>query len=415
MDLARLVDAMRALPQDCVQGCQAQQQAYAEYSLMAPYLVDKTVFNEPDIAASSECNALPGTEFELWFMRHALSCNNATPGWRQRPLLKEFDPGLATQGIRDALSFDSSHIVDGEAPLNIFVSTSVCTWMTAALAFARGRDVNLYVVPGLADTHLPAPLQYQERAMRALIREVYVQYKVKLRTVMVYAYNSPTALLNFIPPPVPELLPNPTSPTSPVCVIPQCERRTLNPARDGEVRGAWPSTFSRHIIERPLAALDRIMLSGLHNPVGEKQVYICITHSRIMDEVFRNILSPEAFRRFYTVLQLPEMAIMCPAPVDDTPQAVPRQTMWQFRCKGKLNAPAMNISNVTMYPGFKTHNSERGAACSGPLGHRSRIYMNPSRGQTERARAEVKRGERQWLLSRRGAWAALKRMTRRGG
>ena len=154
---------MRALPH-CVQGCQAQQQAYAEYSLMAPYLGDKTVFNEPDIAASRECNALPGTEFELWFMRHALSCNNATPGWRQRPLLKEFDPGL----------------------------------------------------------------------------------------------------------------------------------------------------------------------------------------------------------------------------------------------------------NVTMYPGFKTHNSERGAACSGPLGHRSRIYMDPSRGQTERARAEVKRGERQ-LLSRRGAWAALKRMTRRGG
>lgn len=221
---------LAALPQQACEDCKPNLQAYAEYALMYPYLLDppkttlrRTVpglasldaeFENQREAAAQQGQHYPGARFELWFIRHAFSCNNNISKGNLAKFVAstKYDPGLTSQGIVDALLFDPRNLqldeILSDGPLKVFVSTSMRTWETAALLYAKYRPVNLYVVPGLTEKHssemaygnVPAPLQQQGAVMRSFIEQVYLQYGVALHSIVVYAYNNPRPLMTFYRP-----------------------------------------------------------------------------------------------------------------------------------------------------------------------------------------------------------------------
>jgi len=489
-------------PEACTEDCSKHLQAYAEYALMYPYLLEA---NQATLRARvAGLQSIPkfqraacqyqGAPFELWFIRHSFSCNNNISKGNLVKFVAstKYDPGLTSQGIVDALLFDNRNIGLGEiqsnGPLKVFVSTSMRTWQTAALLYAKYRPVNLYVVPGLTEKHgsemaygnVPAPLQQQGEVMRVFIEQVYLQYGVALHSVVVYAYNSPDRpLMTFYRPasfpPVPDVdlervstRAEKSNKTAPVCSIDQCNVHQLNPGQDPQVipQTTWPRVFSFYYKEKPLfAALDRVMFTNLFNLRGNKRVYLCTTHSRAMqtaltqqgdfsllvDPVLRDFLNRDEVKEGIFGGLRAKVArkvgwthlkqVQCPLPLDETPQFVSSShNMWQLKCEGALDGRTLCLTNVTMFQGFQkftkrlgerldfNHSCENdveglpvvarkavGLAANHP---HSRLYratmLDPSKGQAERARAEINRLEGLWHTRNRGRMAALRR-TRRGG
>jgi hypothetical protein len=486
---------LAALPsQVCKKDCKPNLQAYAEYALMYPFLLDKhkatlrqTVpglasldaeFATEREAAAQECRKYSGAQFELWFIRHSFSCNNNISKGNLVKFVAstKYDPGLTSQGIVDALLFDNRNLQLGgilsDGPLKVFVSTSMRTWETAALLYAKYRPVNLYVVPGLTEKHssemaygnVPSPLPQQGAVMRVFIEQVYLQYGIALHSIVVYAYNNPRPLMTFYRPahfppvPQPDLERMSTrdekrNKTDPVCSMDQCSVHELNPVRDVQVipQTTWPRVFSEYYKEKPLfAALDRIMFTDLYNKrLDGTRVYLCTTHSRAMQGALTkqgnfSLLANPALRDFLNRDEVKagikqKFGVQCPLPVDETPQFVSSShNMWQLKCMGTINQRRLCLTNVTMFQGFTkfteglgdfldfNHSCENdveglsivarkavGLKAAHPT---SRLYsatmLDPSKGQAEKARAELNRLERAWAT--RNNRHALRR-TRRGG
>lgn len=486
---------LAALPEAaCTDDCDKHLQAYAEYALMYPYLTEENKENLKGVGGivdlkfqseeGRECDLLEHP-VEIWFIRHSFSCNNKIS--KSNPFKfvasTKYDPGLTTQGIVDALLFNHTntrlHEIESDGPLKVFVSTSIRTWQTATLLYAKYRPVNLYVVPGLTEKHgseisygnVPAPLQQQGQVMRVFIEQVYLQYGIHLHSVVVYAYNNPDPLMTFYQPADLPAVPDvglervstryeKTNKTAPVCSIDQCNVHPLNPVEDPEVKPqtTWPRVFSMYYKEKPLfAALDRIMFTNLYNTRDGKRVYLCTTHSRAMqtaltggvsllaNHVLRDFLNRDAVReRVFASARKGLKQVQCPLPLDETPQFVSSShNMWQLKCEGSFGGsrrgPLLCLTNVTMFQGFRkfttgletldsNHSCENDVEglpvvarkAIGLAAHpNSRMYnaimVDPSKGQAERALAAVNKLEKEWYTRNKGVMAALRRTRRRGG
>lgn len=241
-----------------------------------------------------------------------------------------------------------------------------------------------------------------------------------------------------------------------MCSIDQCNAHVLTPVTDVQVipQTTWPRVFSEYYKEKPLfAALDRIMFTTLHNKrLDGTRVYLCTTHSRAMQTALTqqgrfSLLANPALRDFLNRdevkarLSGKKLQVRCPLPVDETPQVVSSShNMWQLKCTGTLGERTLCLTNVTMFQGFTKFTEGLGErldfnrSCENDVeglaivarkavglkaAHpTSRLYsatmLDPSKGQAEKARAEINRLERAWFTRNKGRFAALRR-TRRGG
>ncbi len=487
---ARVERMLGMLPvTDCTEACSEKLQGLVEYALMYPYLPpsNKAAIKRvvPQIEEVERAEPKPlerclpyyqgGTAFELWFIRHSFSCNNnVTKDTLRLNFISKtkYDPGLTSQGIVDALLFDTSNlnlqdIV--EAPLKVFASTSMRTWQTAVLLYAKHRALNLYVVPGLAEQHsreleygnVPAPLKQQEAVLNVFIEQVYLQYGVRLHEVKVFAYNSPVPLMTFPPTQIKAF--QAAAPlermstrkkknvTSPVCSLNQCKTHPLALNEDPAVGDTWPRVFSQYDKERTLfVALDRVLQSDLFNlRKNGTRLYLCTTHSRAMQSALTNqgdysLLSDPLVRdalnrddikqtlfgglveKFKRKLGLKRpLQVDCPLPVEETPQFVcSTHNMWQLRFFGAVQPTLFCLMHATMFQGLKKFTKDLGQrldfnnSCDNDaaglpvlirkavgLAHpHSRMHHtvkgDPSKGQTEKARAIVNRLRLSWQTRR---------------
>lgn len=420
---ARVERLLPMLPvTECTDACSKKLQGLVEYALMYPYLtpsnkaaikrmvplIDEVEEQKPlERCAPYYKGAAP---FELWFIRHSFSCNNnvAKDTLRLNFISKtKYDPGLTSQGIVDALSFDTSNlklpeIVEG--PLKVFASTSMRTWQTAVLLYAKHRALNLYVVPGLAELHtreleygnVPAPLPQQEAVLRVFIEQVYLQYGVPLHEVRVFAYNNPVPLMTFPPTQIKDFKPVPLesmgtrknkNDTRPVCTLTQCKTHPLRPIEDPAVGDTWARVFSQYDKERTLfVALERVLQSDLFNlRKNGLRLYLCTTHSRAMQSALTNqgdysLLSNPLVRdalnrddlkhalfggvvdKFKRRVGLgKQLQVDCPLPVEETPQFVSStHNIWQLRFFGAVQPTLFCLTHMTMFQGFKKFTTDLG-------------------------------------------------------
>lgn len=472
---ARVERMLGMLPvTECTDACSKKLQGLVDYALMYPYLTPsnkaaiKRVVPQIDEVERPEQTPLErcmpyyrgGAAFELWFIRHSFSCNNnvAKDTLRLNFMSKtKYDPGLTSQGIVDALLFDTSNLNLhdlAEGPLKVFVSTSMRTWQTAVLLYAKHRPLNLYVVPGLAEQHtmelqygnVPAPLPHQEAVLRVFLEQVYLQYGVHLHDVRVFAYNSPVPLMTFPRTQIKAFqaavslesmtMRKKRNDTRPVCAINQCKTHPLTLNEDPPVGDTWPRVFSQYDKERTLfVALPRVLQSDLFNlRKNGMRLYLCTTHSRAMqsaltnqgdysllsDPLVRDALNREATKHAVKhAKRVKRPQVDCPLPFEETPQFVSSgHNMWQLRFYGSLQPNLFCLMHATMFQGLQKFTKDLGQrldfnnSCDNDatglpflirktlgLGNR-RTVRDPSKGQSGKAKGMLNRLKFAWHTRR---------------
>lgn len=468
--MERVEQVLSLLPAaECTERCAEKLQGAVEYALMYPYLspdnkekVKRMVPQIEDIAhpepkplercAPYYKDAVP---FELWFVRHSFSCNNniGKDPLRLKFITKtKYDPGLTSQGIVDALLFNAHNLRLNEidpGPLKVFVSTSMRTWQTAVLLYAKHRPLNLYVVPGLAEAHshemewgnVPAPLPQQQAVLQVFIEQVYLQYGVRVHAVAVFAYNDPShPLMVFPATQIKEFHPTSSlesmstrdkkrNAIDPVCSILQCKTHPLREVVDPPVDGTWSRVFTKYDPQKTLfVALERVLQSDLFNTRDGKRVYLCTTHSRAMqsaltnhdfsllsDPMVRDALNGAAIKHH---LGKTRLKVDCPLPPEETPQTISSShNMWQLRFFGALRPDMFCLSHMTMFQGLKKFTTNLGKrldfnnSCANDatglpvlirraFGMPNRTVRDPSNGQTRKARNIVNRLKLAWHTRR---------------
>jgi hypothetical protein len=362
--------ARRAHPRKCRtrKDCDArrdQVRVLLEYLLLAPYLSLVRKKQLSTLLPIPESPPAPPSNFEVWFIRHAYSCNNNVP---KNPLgflaHHKYDPGLTTQGILDGARFDTRNLrLDRFRALNVCVSTSIRTWQTAALVFGRTHPLKLIVVPGLTEEHafdlsvgnIPSPLQTQRDVMADFLRGL-ARYGIAVQTITVHAYNSTIEFMRFDPVPG-KALDAPGQVTAEVATFYQAPPPTpLTTFHDPKVHGAtWDRSFSK-FDKSGLGALHRL-LQGAH--LGNDGTFFCVSHSHNMQRILSTLVDPRARKALAPVKVTPKeveqfggiegLATLPP----ETPQhVIRRQNMWQMKCAGTATPLDAAVQTITIYQGF---------------------------------------------------------------
>lgn len=376
--------------------------ALIEYLLLLPYL---NLVRQKQLATlrvvTPDPPASPGN-LEVWFMRHAFSCNNNVPKSPYKYLTEtKYDPGLTTQGIVDCILFDRTNLrLDRFETINVCVSTSVRTWQTAAIIFGMSHPLNLFVVPGLTELHtselsygnIPAPFETQRAVMTQFARNL-AKYGVALHPITVRGYNSDTVVVRLDPvggasaPAVKserEVQVNALDPVATFHQVPTARR--LVPVDDTRVHGdTWDHSFSKYDPQANVfRGLWRILGPGRER-LANNQVYFCVSHSHTMQRalsavgrtdkellnvqtsfldspVLREALSAKVKLSTHEIERIGSIAGLEHLPVLETPQVViSKQNVWQLKCTGTLSPTEFAFTTVSIYQGFERFTQELGA------------------------------------------------------